>query len=160
MVERLDDEDPTGALEGTERGDVDQPVADVGDGVPGPARNEPDEVRVGRRVEQGPAPGLLRVLGDGGQELGREGPGEGGLAGAGWAGEQVGVGRPLAERPGQYPGRAGLVGRGPGQRFRGRVGQDPALAATASTTARWTSGSNPEPSRTRKRSVSRPAISR
>ena len=78
---RLDDEDPAAALEGPVGGGADHPLADRLDQVLGAARRQPDQVRVGRGVEQGAAAGVVGVLGPGGEDLGGEGAGGGALAG-------------------------------------------------------------------------------
>ena len=89
----LDDEDPLAALERAVGGGADHPLADLLDHVLGAARRQPDEVGVGRGVEQGAAAGIVGVVGRGGEDLRREGAGRGPLAGPARAAEEVGVGR-------------------------------------------------------------------
>ncbi len=113
-LRRLDHEDPPAALEGPVGGGADHPLAHLLDQVLGAARGEPDEVGVGRGVEQRPAPGVLGVLGGGGEDLGGEGAGGGALAGAARAAEEVGVRGAGRQRRGQRQPRPRLVlGRRP-----------------------------------------------
>ena len=88
---RLDDEDPVGALEGPVGGGADHPLPDRLDQVLGAARREPDQVRVGRGIEQGAPAGVVGIAGPGREDLGGEGPGRGALARPPRAAEEVGV---------------------------------------------------------------------
>ncbi len=87
----LEDEDPAAALERSVGGRADHPLADLLDQVLGAARCQPDEVGVGRGIEQRPAAGIVGVGGPGGEDLSRERPRRGPLAGAWWAAEEVGM---------------------------------------------------------------------
>ena len=90
---------------------ADHPLAHVLDEVLGAARAQPHEVGVRRRIGERPA---ARVVGVGdavGEQLGRECPRRGGLAGAGRPDEQVGV-KWRARRPRRARRRAAGCRRG------------------------------------------------
>ena len=91
------------------------------------------------------------------EQVGREGPGQSGLAGTLWSDQQVGVRRTLANGGREYPGGAGLARCGAVERL---GAQDPVLPEMAAMIRSWTSAVVPWPSITMIRSVSRPAISR
>ena len=103
------DEDALAAFEGPVGGGADHPLAHLLDQVLGAARRQPDEVGMRRGVEQGAAPGVVGVLGAGGEDLGREGARRGPLAGAPRAPEEVRVRRPRRERRAQRHPRPRLV---------------------------------------------------
>jgi hypothetical protein len=86
---RLEDEDPPTALEGPIGSGADHPFADRLDQVLGAARREPDQVWVGRGIEQGAAAGVVGILGAGGEDLGGEGAGGGALARPPRAAEEI-----------------------------------------------------------------------
>ncbi len=87
----LDDEDALAAFEGPVGGGADHPLAHLLDHVLGAGRGEPDEVGMGRGVEQRPPPRVLGVGGRSGEDLRREGPRRGALAGPPRPAEEVGM---------------------------------------------------------------------
>ncbi len=155
------------ALEGAVGGGADDALAHRLDQVLGAARREPDQVGMGRGVDQGAAAGVVGVGGAGGEDLGGEGAGRGALAGAARAAEEVGVGRPGVERRGERRLDAGLMRR-PSSR---RCGPLPCYGTvkvrsahadrplTTSITRSWTSSTLPVASMTTTRSEAMIAIS-
>ena len=105
----LDHEDPLASLEGSVGGGADDALANLLDQVLGAARYQPDEVGVGRGVEESAAAGVLGVFGCGGKDLGGEGARGGTLAGPARAAEQVRVRRSGLEGRGEGKTRARLV---------------------------------------------------
>ena len=161
-LRRLDHEDAPAALEGPVGGGADHPLAHLLDHVLGAARGEPDEVGVGRGIEQGAAAGVVRVLGRAREDLRREGPRQLALSGAAWSAEEVGMRGTRLQRGRQRQPGLGLVAprvaRGVGA-LRPREAADtpspptgPAATApalTASITRAWTSSTVPAASTTR-----------
>lgn len=153
----FDHEDPVLAFERGEWCGLDQALADVRDGVAHSDRRQPDQIGMGRRDGLASPAGAGGVGRSGREQIGRECPGQGGLAGALWSDQQVSVRWTLADGGREDPGGAGLARGGAVERL---GAQDPVLPEMAAMIRSWTSSVVPWPSITIIRSVSRPAISR
>ena len=144
-VRVLDHEHPPLALERAVGDLSDHPLAHGLDQVLGPRRAQPGEVRVRRGVGERPPPGVGRVGGPVGEQLGGQSPRRRPLPGAARPGEQVGVKR-LRGGGGQGLARDRLVG--------GRLGDRGAhrRSSTAARRRAATSPTSPAPSTTTIRS--------
>ena len=156
----LDHEHPALALEWAIRGSGDHALANLVDEVLGPARRQPDQVGVRRRVGQRAA---ARVVGVGsvlGEELRSEGPRRAPLARAGRPGEEIGVDR-RRERSRERGSGTRLVLRGIAQCLRDLGGRrhQRARSPTAPMTRSCTLPGDPSASITLMRSGWRAASS-